>query len=76
MTAAGVDLGPVRHVRVVVAGRWVDTTDLDRIPSEQDLADLDAVASEGWPDPVDVETEELLERRHWDLGPDDEPWFP
>jgi hypothetical protein len=74
MTAAGVNLGPVRHVRVVVAGRWVDTTDVDHIPSEQDLADLAAVAEAGIPDPVDLETEQLLEQRHYDLGPADEEW--
>jgi hypothetical protein len=74
MTEAGVNLGPIRHARLVVAGRWVDTTDLDHIPSAEDLDALEAVASQGWADPDDREAEVLLERAAWDLGPADEEW--
>lgn len=74
MEQARVQLGPVGHVRAVVNSRWVDTTDLDHIPSAADLDALEAVASEGWADSDDVETDVLLERAHWDLGPADEEW--
>jgi hypothetical protein len=76
MTAAGVELGPVRHVRYQVDGRLVDTTHiLDHIQTVDELASLPEVTRERFGDLTDLATERMLERAHFDPGPDDaEGW--
>ncbi len=75
MEAAGVQLGPVQHVRYQVDGRLVDTTHiLDHIPTVGELASLPEVTRERYGDLTDLHTERKLEERHYDLGPDDGPW--
>jgi len=83
---AGVRLGPVRTVNLT-DGRWVRTTDLDHIPTAEELAGIETashaahsghVVSQGadLPSPDgrwdDLEIERRLEEAHDDLGPDDE----
>ncbi len=50
----------------------VDTTHLDHIPTEEELDQLASVPRATDGDLTDLETERMLEERHWDLGPDDE----